>query len=125
MLAGILRNIHAALKPGARFVLTALNGLRKIREFNQKDVESGKFDPVAIIEVCTMEWDTPQDKKSATVKERGHMPGELARLFRDIGFHVDHVWGGTAGNWGRRAIDLDEMEIMIVAQKPGRGRGTT
>jgi hypothetical protein len=30
---------------------------------------------------------------------------------------VRNLWGGTAGNWGRRAIDLDEIEIMIVAQK--------
>jgi hypothetical protein len=30
---------------------------------------------------------------------------------------VLNIWGGTAGNWGRRALDLDEMEIMIVACK--------
>jgi hypothetical protein len=30
---------------------------------------------------------------------------------------VLNVWGGTAGNWGRRALDLDEIEIMIVASK--------
>jgi hypothetical protein len=26
-----------------------------------------------------------------------------------------------AGNWGRRTIDLDEIEIMIVARKDSRG----
>jgi hypothetical protein len=30
---------------------------------------------------------------------------------------VLHMWGGTAGNWGRRSLDLDEIEIMIVAYK--------
>ncbi len=30
---------------------------------------------------------------------------------------VLHIWGGTAGNWGKRMIDLDEMEIMVVACK--------
>jgi len=30
---------------------------------------------------------------------------------------VVSMWGGTAGNWGRRPLDLDEMEIMIVARK--------
>jgi hypothetical protein len=29
------------------------------------------------------------------------------------------MWGGTAGNWGRRPLDLDEIEIMIVARKTG------
>jgi hypothetical protein len=27
------------------------------------------------------------------------------------------MWGGTAGNWGKRTLDLDEIEIMIVARK--------
>jgi hypothetical protein len=26
-------------------------------------------------------------------------------------------WGGTAGNWGRRFLDFDEIEIMVVARK--------
>lgn len=30
---------------------------------------------------------------------------------------VINMWGGTAGNWGRRTLDLNEMEIMIVARK--------
>jgi hypothetical protein len=30
---------------------------------------------------------------------------------------VLNMWGGTAGNWGRRSLDLDEIEIMIVACK--------
>jgi hypothetical protein len=30
---------------------------------------------------------------------------------------VINMWGGTAGNWGRRSIDLDEIEIMVVARK--------
>jgi len=30
---------------------------------------------------------------------------------------VLNMWGGTAGNWARRPLDLDEMEIMIVARK--------
>jgi hypothetical protein len=30
---------------------------------------------------------------------------------------IVNIWGGTAGNWGRRSIDLDEIEIMVVARK--------
>jgi hypothetical protein len=30
---------------------------------------------------------------------------------------VLNIWGGTAGNWGRRKVDLDEMEIMVLTRK--------
>lgn len=42
---------------------------------------------------------------------------ELAMLLRQAGFEVEHIWGGTAGDWERRKIQLDEMEIMVVARK--------
>ncbi len=37
---------------------------------------------------------------------------------RLAGLEIVHLWGGTTGNWGRRPLDLDEMEIMLVARKP-------
>jgi hypothetical protein len=46
------------------------------------------------------------------------MPKELADLFRQAGFVVEHIWGGTAGDWGKRPVKLDEIEIMIVGRKP-------
>jgi cyclopropane fatty-acyl-phospholipid synthase-like methyltransferase len=113
----ILHNIRAALKPGARFILTALNACRLIRQATQEDVESGRFDPLAMVEVSTIEWDTPQGKKSRQVRERSYVPTELVMLIRQAGFEVEHVWGGTAGDWGRRKIYFDEMEVMVVARK--------
>jgi cyclopropane fatty-acyl-phospholipid synthase-like methyltransferase len=113
----ILRNIIAALKPGARLVLNALNGFEKARKFTQKDVEDGKFDPITMTEVFTMDWDTPEGKKSVQVRERGYVPTELIMLLEQVGFKVDHVWGGTAGKWGRRAINLDDIELMVIARK--------
>ncbi len=113
----ILRNVHAALKPGARFVLTALNGLRTIRQFTPDDVESGRFDPMTMVETNTMDWDTPDGKKSVTVREHSYIPRELAALVRRAGLQVEHIWGGTAGRFGRRPVELDEFEIMIVARK--------
>lgn len=35
------------------------------------------------------------------------------------GASILDVGCGTAGNWGRRPLDLDEMEIMVVARKAG------
>ncbi|MGB2698060.1 MAG: class I SAM-dependent methyltransferase [Candidatus Zixiibacteriota bacterium] len=113
----ILRNINKALKTNKKLILTALNGFRMIRDHSQEDVESGKFDPITLVEVSSQEYDTAEGKKSVLVKERGFIPTELAVLLRQAGYRVEHIWGGTAGNWGRRKIDLDEMEIMVIARK--------
>ena len=113
----ILRNVHAALQPGARFILTAPNACRLIRQASQEDVENGRFDPLTMVEVFTVEWDTPEGKRSLLVRGRSYVPTELVMLLRQAGFEVEHVWGGTAGDWGRRKIQLDEMEIMVVARK--------
>jgi cyclopropane fatty-acyl-phospholipid synthase-like methyltransferase len=113
----ILRQAHAALKPGARFILTVPNGLAKARQFTQEDVESGRFDPLTMVESYTLEWDTSEGKKSMRVRERGYVPTELVMLFRQAGFEVEHIWGGTAGDWGQRQINLDEIEVMVVARK--------
>jgi len=114
----ILRNVHAALRPGAQFILTAPNACRLIRQVTQEDVENGGFDPVTMVEVFTVKWDTPQGKKSLLVRDRKYVPTELVMLLRQAGLEVEHIWGGTAGNWGRRKIYLDEMEIMVVARRP-------
>ncbi len=98
-------------------MLTTLNGCRMIRQFSQKDVADGRFDPVTMVETSKMEYETPEGQKSVVLRERGYVPTELVMLFRLTGFEVEHIGGGTAGNWGRRPIDLDEMEIMVIARK--------
>jgi cyclopropane fatty-acyl-phospholipid synthase-like methyltransferase len=113
----ILRNVQEALKPGSTFVLTTLSALRMARGHSQEDVESGAFDPVTMSETNPMSWDAPEGKRTIELRERGYVPTELAFLARTAGFDVAHIWGGTAGNWGRRKIELDEFEIMMVARK--------
>lgn len=116
--AAILRNLHAALKPGGRLVLTALNGLNAIRRFTQAQVDAGEFDPLTLTETHPIEFDTPEGKRSVLVREKHHLPQDLVRMARAAGFEVEHVWGGTAGNWGRRTVALDEIEVMVVMRKP-------
>jgi cyclopropane fatty-acyl-phospholipid synthase-like methyltransferase len=109
----ILGNIQAALKPGSGFLLTALNGLRKIREYEQDDVASGLFDPLTTSDLFKME----EGEVSVMVRERGYVPSELALLCRMAGFEVQQLWGGTAGKWGRRPVELDEIELMVLARR--------
>ncbi len=113
----VLSNIAAALSPGGRLVVNALNGYRKIRELVQADVETGRFDPVTMLDHVTEDEDLPGGAVIPTYKDREYIPPELVKLVESAGFRVDHVWGGTAGNWGRRPLDLDEIEVMVVATR--------
>jgi len=113
----ILNNIYSVLKPGAKLILTVINALAMVRKHSQKDVVEGRFDPITMVETSSEEYNTPQGKNKVVLKERGYVPTELELLFRQAGFRINHIWGGTAGNWGQRPIDLDEIEVMIIAQK--------
>lgn len=107
----ILRNIARALKPRAKCLFTVLNGMRLIRKYTQADVEKKVFDPLALAERSE---GTPP---GLPLRERGFVPTELVLLFALADLKVLNVWGGTAGNWGKRVIDLDEIEIMVLAEK--------
>jgi SAM-dependent methyltransferase len=114
----VLRRAFAALRPGAPFVLTALNGFRMVRAATPEKVESGAFDPATLTEFNEMTWETEDGPRSLWLRERGWAPTELSLFCRTAGFDVEHVWGGTAGDWGRRPVDLDEYEIMVVMRRP-------
>lgn len=116
----ILSNIRQCLKPGARLVLTALSASRHMRTFSDKDVASGKYDPLTLTENDLLEWDTPDGKKSRNTRERGFVATELRLMFELAGFAVESIWGGTAGDWGKRPIKLDEYEIMVVGKAIGK-----
>lgn len=112
--AAILRNVAGAMKRGARCLFTALNGYRMARRHAQEAVASGDFDPLTLTERSDCERGG-----ASSMRERGFIPTELTLLFGAAGLNVLHIWGGTAGNWNRGPIQLDEMELMVVAQKPG------
>ena len=65
-----------------------------------------------------MEWEAEDGTRSLPIRQRGYVPSELVLLCRSAGFAVEHVWGGTAGRWGRRPVELSEMEIMAVLRRP-------
>jgi SAM-dependent methyltransferase len=111
----ILRNISRSLKPWAKAVFTVLNGTFMIRKFKNKDIAEGRFDPLTMVE--SSECAPQEGLPPIAVRERAFVPTELVLLCRLAGMSVLNIWGGTVGNWGRRSIDLDEIELMIVARK--------
>lgn len=112
----ILRNVAASLKPGARAVFTVLSGAKMLRQHSNDDVAAGAFDPMTMTESSSQ---APIEGASEiAIRERGFVPPELRLLFEVAGFEVSALWGGTAGSWRRQPLDLDEFEIMVVAQNP-------
>jgi SAM-dependent methyltransferase len=120
----ILRGIASALAPGSPFLLTALNALRTIRMYSDDDVAAGRFDNIALCQVHTVgsclgeenHGKLPDDVLSSVIREKAFTAMELTLMLKIAGFSVEHIWGGTAGNWGRRPILMDEMELMVVAR---------
>lgn len=113
----ILRHIAEGLKPGAPFLLTTLCAFRSIRGVKEEDASQESFDPLTLVNTITFEIETKDGPRTFTTRERHYVPTELALLCRMAGFTVEHIGGGTAGNWARRPVDLDEMELMLIARK--------
>ncbi len=117
----ILKRIHRALYPGAKLILTAPNGLRKIRHATKEQVELGEFDPGTITESFKLPIETDHGDQEIALRERGFVPSELRLMFTIAGFAVDAVYGGTAGAWDRAPVGLDEMEVMMISTRQEDG----
>ncbi len=114
----ILRNIHAALRPGGRFMLNVLNACRMIRNASDESVAAGHFDIVTLTEASDVASLLPDSGAAARLRERGYTAPEIHRMLIAAGFAVDGIYGGTAGDWALRPPKLDEYELMIFATKP-------
>lgn len=111
----ILYNISRSLKPKAKAIFTVLNAAAKIRKYQSKDVAERRFDPATLIE--SFDYAPREGSPAIAVHQRAFVATELVLLCRLAGMSVLNVWGGTAGNWRRETLDLDEVEIMIVVHK--------
>jgi SAM-dependent methyltransferase len=113
----ILSNVHRVLTPGAPYIGTVLNAARMIRRYSAEDMREGKFNLETLCESSRLECETDTGINFVDTLERGYLPPELRVLFTLSGFEVLHLYGGTAGNWGRRPLEPDEYEIMIIARR--------
>ncbi len=111
----ILRSIHDALRPGGRLVLTALNAGRLLTAWRAGEV-TGEVDPMTCTE--TSEYRLA-DGSTVTLREHYHLPDGLRTLAISIGFEVEAVWAGGAGDWRREPPSVNDVELLLLARRPG------
>ncbi len=104
----ILKAIRRSLKPGSKFIATVLNAFRPARN----DPEALNFDP----HTQTTSGVEKLGEEELVVRQRYYTPPEFRSMLREAGFVTENLWGGTAGNWRRGPMNLDEFEFMIVAR---------
>ena len=114
----ILHNVHSALRPRGRCLVNVLNGCRQLRAYNDDDIAVGRYDVLNMTEASDVLDYWPDITEGFQVRERGYTPPEIRRMFAWTGFRILGLYGGTAGAWNLQTPKLDEMELMIIAERP-------
>jgi len=121
----IFANIADSLDPGSPFLVTVLSAFKPIRQFSDAEVNDGKFNLLTLS--IREENSVDRNGVRATVCgiERYYTPPEIVRMVNRVGLKIDNIYGGTAGDWRRGPIKLDEFELMAVGhRKDHKGRSS-
>ena len=111
----ILAGVSRALRPGARFVLTAINAFSATR--NEDPAMS--TDPYTATSSWTQTLENPQGETRAfKMSCTAFTYRELKWLLEGAGLEVEAGYGCVAGNFTREPLKLSDIEIMMVARKP-------
>ena len=107
----MLRSVRACLKPGARFVLSAMS------VFGMSTDEH--FDPLTNTMSTPQTVASPEGKKRKfVVTTRAFAPREVIAMAHAAGFEVQDVWGGYTGAYERRDLTIDDPEMLVVMRNP-------
>ena len=109
----ILNGVQRALKPGGTFILTAINALSGIR-----NATTELFDPYTLTATFEETLSSPAGHtKTVTLYTTAFTYRELKWLLQDAGFDVNASYGCVAGKFERKALTLEDIEIMMIAKK--------
>lgn len=110
----ILAAVHHALRPGGRLVLTALNAARLLAAWGRGEL-AGSIDLLTLTETSAQHLD---DGSIVVLREHHHLPDGLRTLATSVGFEVEAVWAGGAGDWRQEPPTARDYELMLVARRP-------
>lgn len=126
----ILRNIHAALGPGGKLVLTTLNALfplfHSVKDFINEHAEGRAVSRENTFDLMTFRdrsvYELTGDS-GAPLKlrcdERYYTPPEMRWLLHSLGFKDIGIFGCTLGAWSREdPLTTEDYEMLAVAERP-------
>ncbi len=105
------------LLPGRPFLVTVLSAFRLVRSLSDEQVAAGAADLFTLTTRNLCDIEVAGKNVSVQAIERYYTPPEIVRMVNRIGLKVDNIYGGTAGNWRRGPIELDEYEFMVVGHR--------
>ena len=110
----ILAGVARALRPGARFVLTAINALLAVRQIQPSDT----FDPYTCTTKRRETFISPTgEQREADLYTTAFTYRELKMMLESAGLLVQAGYGCEAGSLSRRALGVDDVEIMMVSRR--------
>jgi SAM-dependent methyltransferase len=110
----VLTSMYRALRPGGHLVLTGLNAGRLLTAWHRGEA-SGEVDLLTLTETTDHHLD---GGGTVRLREHHHLPDGLRTLASSVGFEVDAIWAGGAGDWRREPPTVDDYELMLVARRP-------
>lgn len=126
----ILKSVTRALKPGGKFIFTALNGLFPLFHSVKEFLETNKGENRTVFEGHTFDLMTFRDHSRLTLEdddgrpieleanERYYVPSEITWLLKSLGYAKVEIFGARLGAYSREdRLTTEDFEMLVIAQK--------
>ena len=125
----ILKSVTKSLKPHAKFIFTAPNGLFPI--FNQLDefytstagesntiCRNNDFDLMTFRTNSILEFeDDSGNKKTLECNERSYMPSEITWFLKSLNYKTIDIFGAKLGAFSREdKLTKEDFEMLVIAE---------
>ena len=124
----ILKNVTKSLKPAAKFIFSAPNGLfplyNSVDDFHASTVEDGNsvckdnsFDFMTFRGYSIVEFeDDDGNKKTLECNERYYVPCEITWLLKSLGYKTIDIFGARLGEFSREhQLTTKDFEMLVIA----------
>lgn len=126
----ILQNAVKALKPGGKFIFTALNGLfplfHSVKDFYESNKKEGQahcsensFDLMTFRDYNKTTFvDDSGNEKVLDCNERFYVPSEITWLLKSLGCQKIDILGARLGAYSRNdKLTIEDFEMLVIAEK--------
>jgi SAM-dependent methyltransferase len=124
----ILKNVTKSLKPHAKFIFNAPNGLfplnNNVDEFYASKAEGNSicknstFDLMTFRDHNIVEFeDDDGNKKTLECNERYYVPCEITWLLKSLGYTTIDIFGARLGEFSREhTLTVKDFEMLVIAE---------